>query len=288
MTGPAKVLVVLITVFAIALATMSSLLFAKREDFQAKLKQSEDYRKQETGQFNKSWSDMEQELAKVRAERDANRGRASEMELKNNLLADREKQLRTEVTAKTNQLDQLGGSLKAMMARDQARGAELDALQSKKQELLDEVAAKTRELQDLDQKSQALQSAKLDLENKLEKTQTELAKMTDAAGQQQQVLDNLYARFYEVRPIIDSMPMPDITGKVLYTEPGSDLVIVNVGTADQVRKNFEFTIYRGNQYIGKLRITNVEKDQAAGKVINMEKSQTIERGDSVGTQVKPI
>lgn len=56
-----------------------------------------------------------------------------------------------------------------------------------------------------------------------------------------------------------------IRGKVEEVDGGS--VSISVGAADGVKKDMEFVIHRGGQYVGKMKIQMVNPNQAAGKMI---------------------
>jgi chromosome segregation ATPase len=75
----------------------------------------------------------------------------------------------------------------------------------------------------------------------------------------------------------DSVERSSILGEI--TEIRDNLASISVGSAQGVRDGMEFTIYRNNQYLGKLRITKVLADQSAGELIS--KQGTIRNGDKV-------
>ncbi len=68
-----------------------------------------------------------------------------------------------------------------------------------------------------------------------------------------------------------------IRGRVL--EVAGDLVMVSVGRADGVKKNMVFVIHRGVQWVGDLKISNVDPNQSAGRLVRSDVAPT--PGDSV-------
>ena len=56
-----------------------------------------------------------------------------------------------------------------------------------------------------------------------------------------------------------------VRGKVL--EVANDLVTIGVGSADGVKRDMIFVIHRNGEYIGDLRITLVDPNQSAGRVV---------------------
>ncbi len=68
-----------------------------------------------------------------------------------------------------------------------------------------------------------------------------------------------------------------VRGKVL--EVANDLVTIGVGSADGVKKDMIFVIHRNGEYIGDLRITLVDPNQSAGRVVRSTLAPTT--GDDV-------
>ena len=68
-----------------------------------------------------------------------------------------------------------------------------------------------------------------------------------------------------VEPVSPATTTP-IRGRIV--EVQGDLATISVGSADGVQPGTVFVIYRGSDYIGDLKITDVEPDLAAGRVIH--------------------
>ncbi|MCH7924607.1 MAG: hypothetical protein IIC51_03645 [Planctomycetes bacterium] len=79
-----------------------------------------------------------------------------------------------------------------------------------------------------------------------------------------------------------------IRGHVL--EVDGNLVTLSVGSADGVKKNMVFVVYRGDQYVGDVKVTLVEPNQSAGRTTTSklavqpgdEATDSIGLGDSRG------
>jgi cell shape-determining protein MreC len=67
-----------------------------------------------------------------------------------------------------------------------------------------------------------------------------------------------------VKPLTPISPTP-VRGKVL--EVSGNLVTISVGSADGVKKDMIFRIERGAQYVGDLKISVVNPNQAAGRMV---------------------
>jgi len=55
-----------------------------------------------------------------------------------------------------------------------------------------------------------------------------------------------------------------IRGKIV--EVSGDIVTINVGKSDGVEKEMVFVIYRGDEYIGDMKVTLVDSDRSAGRI----------------------
>lgn len=75
---------------------------------------------------------------------------------------------------------------------------------------------------------------------------------------------------------------PEIKGSVVKIDPvteGVTFVQINVGTRDQVQKGMEFTVSRGDSFIGTIQISHVDVGEAVGQLTL--KNGDIKEGDSV-------
>jgi len=129
---------------------------------------------------------------------------------------------------------------------------------------------------DLESQVIDLQQRNIDLNDRVNELTTRVAVLLE---QKQQAQEQLGSR----RPGGASMPKatpptalgdvrsvsptttPAIRGKVV--EVAGDVVTVSVGSADGVEKEMVFVIHRGNEYIGDVKISVVDPDRAAGKLI---------------------
>jgi chromosome segregation ATPase len=76
---------------------------------------------------------------------------------------------------------------------------------------------------------------------------------------------------------------PKIDSYVLDVNRDLKLVVINKGSKDQVKTGYTFSVYRGSQFKGQVRIQDVQEGMASGIIIN-EKSP-ITRGDSASTGI---
>lgn len=82
-------------------------------------------------------------------------------------------------------------------------------------------------------------------------------------------------------PANEILAQPPIEALVLDVQKDLKLVILNKGKKDAVKPGYVFDIYRGSQYKGQVRITDVQDGMSSGQILN-EKT-AIGRGDSATT-----
>ncbi|HEX6862782.1 MAG TPA: hypothetical protein VF414_08205, partial [Thermoanaerobaculia bacterium] len=79
----------------------------------------------------------------------------------------------------------------------------------------------------------------------------------------------------------DVFAQPSIEALVLDVKKDLKLVILNKGKKDEVKPGYVFDIYRGSQYKGQVRITDVQDGMSSGLILN--EKNAIGRGDSATT-----
>lgn len=93
------------------------------------------------------------------------------------------------------------------------------------------------------------------------------------------------------QPITGAVPaeIVKVDGKVMGSKKNAsrsaELVHVSIGSDDQIVKDMKMDVYRGNQWIAEIRITDVYPDQAVGLVVERTRNGIIERGDDVTTKL---
>jgi hypothetical protein len=79
--------------------------------------------------------------------------------------------------------------------------------------------------------------------------------------------------------------MPAIDGQVTGTDEELNIVLISVGTDDNVKVGFTMTVFRGGEYVGKLVIDKVGPDWASGHMDRGVSKSFPMKGDSVATQL---
>jgi myosin heavy subunit len=152
-------------------------------------------------------------------------------------------------------------------ARDQAKEEKEDAIRAKESAQEEQLVVQT-ELNNI--KGEIAEKEKI-----VQRQQRELleAKQIISAAEKQGVrLDLLYTR---EKPV---------DGFITAVSKKLPLVMISLGSDDNIEKGYQFTVYRGNNYIGTVVIEDVYKDASAARIIKDKTRQKIQKGDSVTTR----
>lgn len=95
------------------------------------------------------------------------------------------------------------------------------------------------------------------------------------------ILDDMRARGLDVGT--DLVAVPTIRGKVMEVDLEHGIVILDVGAHDLVQNGYEFKVYRGEEFLGRVRVTNVFDDAAACDLIEPATGAAIRKGDDATT-----
>lgn len=162
--------------------------------------------------------------------------------------------------------------------------AELTSTQKQNQVLL------TQNI-DLQTRNQRLASRNLELTSQLTISTDENRNLQEklyAAEQQNKELQQVLASGRRVAPAAEapSGALPavppvagPIAGEVVQVDGG--YVSVNIGETSGVLSGMTFMVYRGEQYVGDLKIDNVRPKEAGGKLTMVRQGEQVQPGDRV-------
>jgi len=184
-------------------------------------------------------------------------------------------QVTTELTEQTSKVDNLNTQLAAAQktaddantALTQAK-ADSDKAKQALQHVTDVLGGKTPE-----EVQAAIQQAQSDL--------------TTAQSQQKILEDEYQAAQKQVADLTDSfnrektatMP-PGISGKVTFVNRAWNFVVLNVGLSNGIVPNGELIVYRGRDFLGKLKVTSAESNTCVADILPSAKGD-IQVGDDV-------
>jgi chromosome segregation ATPase len=181
----------------------------------------------------------------------------------------------TKLTAANSKIDDLDTQLKA--AQQQAADANAGVQKAND-------AAKTAQ-DALDAINKTLGGETPD-QYKADKAKAE-ADLAAAQSEEKILQDQLQASQQQVADLHDAinrsktgtMP-PGISGKVTFVDRAWNFVILDVGLSNGVVPNGELIVYRGRSFLGKIRVTKADPNDAVAEILPDSKAD-IQIGDSV-------
>lgn len=283
MTFVGKILVGLITAFALLFLGISTVVFTANTNW----KQATAKEKEKVGALKKTLDDANS--AKEAAEKAAEQAKGDHKlrtdEL-NNQITQLTAQMKTSQDQATQAQNALGLTQKNMqLALDEAtaKKAETDTLREQKAEVEKQANAfklKQTELLDkireLERQTETLKSNEKDLRDRAARLSTLLRR----AG----LPDN-------VEGVSASDAPPPVEGQVKRVDKGNSTLELSIGSDDGLAAGHELFLFRMHprpEYLGKIRILNVDSDQAVAKVIKGTISgKKVQEGDIVSSTLRP-
>jgi predicted nuclease with TOPRIM domain len=159
--------------------------------------------------------------------------------------------------------------------------AEKDALIKQKDDAVSDMQGAKDEMNTAVTEQHRLQAQIDDLDGQI----AELEKRLNAAGDEIEKKDLILAAYRDkYGEVPEWISMPPITAKVTNVSDEFNIVMLSVGTDDNVKVGYEFTIFRGAEYVGKVVINKVEKDYCAGYSKKEVERDVIQAGDDAKTR----
>jgi SMC interacting uncharacterized protein involved in chromosome segregation len=277
----AKILIVLNLVLAVVFLGASATFLGQQESWK---KKHDDIK-----------TASEAEIADLKAQRDGANRTARDQET---LASQRQEQIaevqgilqakESEYTQITERYSTLLGQYERLSQTYKDAIALNDSLTQQKNALINEKDAALTEKRNAIEEMNAAVTERKRVEGELESAQmdkSELAKrMTELADQHESQTVLLEAYVEKFGSLADVMNPPTIKARVTAVDNNLNIVMLSVGRDDGVKKGFAFTVYRGNEYIGKVIIDKVEADYASGYSVKELEQGAVQVGDSATTR----
>lgn len=201
---------------------------------------------------------------------------------------------------KISGLERDNGDLRSDVAEQKTRNSDLEARIAQKDKHLEDkdsvIARMEEEVQTLNSSyNEALESKKnaerlrnrslLDkeqLSQQLVDANKELAALREDFDNQELLLARIVDSGVRL-PDIGVPAAPAIDGVVVAVEDG--IVILSVGKDDGVEEGYEFTVYDGDSFLGKIQVTRVLDDMAGCKILFVENGMNISSGNKASTRL---
>lgn len=282
MTFVGKILVIVITAFALFFAALSTVVFTAstnwREAHDAQAKKNQDLSKKITDAENELKT-RESELTKEIQDRDQN------------------------LEALKAQIATIQNELQSLQTENTRLRTDNEVAQQTSKTAVEEAQALAAETATIRENFQAAQKQANDLkarQTQLTQDLYDLQRKFDTATQQNKDLREslaVYRNFLNSRGLPsdpaqvrlatgDAVAAPDVEGQVLTVNVRNDLVEISIGSDDGVVVGQEYFVYRSTEFIGKVKIVSAEADKAVGRVVSRYLGRKIAEGDNVAGQIR--
>jgi hypothetical protein len=137
-------------------------------------------------------------------------------------------------------------------------------------------AEKFRMKRDLDATTQELHEARVEFSSLSEKFNS--LELAYGAVEKKLGKDGIEA-------ILSGLVSPPIDALVEEVDGSLKLVVLSVGRQDEVKEGVEFTIYREDKFVGKVRVSKVYENLAGARVLFTAEGSDIRQGDRATTRI---
>ncbi len=240
-------------------------------------------REKEAKRLKEEKQDGEARIANLRALATEREKTAKEYKDKIQRIGEENNQLKRENLDFKTSLTKIGTDIKEINDRlrdKEARITELEkTIDNQKQVMEDATKAKEEaqnEQQRLEIQLSNLQGELAEKEKLLQRSQKELVEAKQVIRAVKDAGVNIPALFKRAKPL---------DGEIVAVSDQVPIVMINRGSDRGVEKGYQFTVFRGNQFIGRITVEEVYKDMSAARIVKDMTVKAIKRGDNVTTRI---
>ncbi len=285
MSTLAKVFVVLNLVFAVIYLGITAALLSKQENWYHKHENLRVTHEKDMKDKGEQINGLQAEVTRLTAANQTDRSEINrlnaELKSENEKYQNEAKKyndLNTELGKLREKYETLSKDLEEQRQGNVRLSAENDQLKAN----LDEaVKIKEQNIDDKMRLSKELEDAKMVLDN-LEKAHVELAKRNQ---ENENIIANYLAKL-KIRIPQELVKAPAIAGRVIGVSDQYNLVMISVGDQDGVKEGYEFTISRGKEFVGRVKVDKVFPDMCAASALEEYQREKIQKGDEARTRVE--
>ena len=276
----AKILVIFNLVLSLAFFGASTTMFFTRTEWRAA---ALDYKKQAEDALEQLESEYAEPIAKANKLAEE----IARQQTKNSELATTNRQLQSDVKGLTSKISEVQLSQKQL--------AEAAEASSKLSERLSETNdGLNKRIADLVSSAETAEDARAEAQRDVTRiklsydqlktlhSEVVIAKKDaeDALEQKEILLVHLKRKGIDVE---DTTPQAQVDGQVEAVDLENELVVLSVGRDQGVREGSQFTVSRGGNFIGKVKVIQLYDDFAGARIIYAQDGDDIEGGDRILT-----
>lgn len=283
----AKIFIVIQAVLVMTYLGMSATLYQHRRDWRTSYQQLK-------GRYSTAVARAQKEIRALR----------SYVKAKDDMISSKEREVRSLKTQLDHALQEAQGAKQLF----ENKRAEFNQLQNNFQSLSDRFGEAQREISklrsDLDERTTQRDTAI----KRREVAEGQVARLTALTTSLETDLGDLRKTFSDTRRelrdkellismaeaagvnfelLVPGPPVPAIDGTVtaVKTDVDPPLVLLSVGADEKVERGYHFSIYRNNQFVGKVVVEKVLRDSAGCRLLFAAEGQTVQPGDKAATRL---
>jgi DNA repair exonuclease SbcCD ATPase subunit len=264
MSGLGKIFVVINLVFSLVIVGAAAAYLSKADEWKTQydeLKTEHDVKVNELTQVRSDWDVFRSQSEKDMTEK---MNQISDLEMNNAELQD---QLKSE-RVNNQQLRDDVSRINTVLQNFQTN---INELNTRNSELEDQNAAMRNERLDAQQKEKEARDNLIRVEGELQRAREQIeslemrvAELDQEREQITNVLEHAKNQGFDIASIA---AIPEINAYVAEVNNEIGFVILSVGGDDQVQKGYPFHVYRGDRYLGEVRVDEVFPDHASAMIM---------------------
>lgn len=170
------------------------------------------------------------------------------------------------------QMERMRQDLLAARSESKDYLAKADAVRDRFAELSDQERRAVEAAAELQAQNESLQRSLAELDRSSAKREDELKQK-----------DLILARLRDQGVSVADTSVPPIRGTVMAVDPESGVVVLNVGKSSSVQVGYEFTVVRGDRYVGRVRVREVDPGWCGATLVEKMQKDKIKVGDQAVT-----
>ena len=281
MSALAKVFVVFVFILSIAFFGTSATLFKIRFDWKTAYQQ---LRKSSDDAVD----DLEVRITELSGEVDRKANDLAQSKFREDQLAAEKLKLTDDLQAEQSNVEAARSELAKTVTLIEQQTVSLENAATSIQKLSDQIQEKDQQLTNAIDNARVAKEERDAMRLDLQKSQQDLhVARTEytSLSSEFDTLQLLVERYRTVMPELPGPTLPPIDALVNAVDNEEKLVVLSKGKDDEVKAGFEFTVYRGEKFIGKVQVIKVYPNLSGAKILFTKDDAEIQRGDEASTRV---
>lgn len=147
------------------------------------------------------------------------------------------------------------------------------------------------------QVTEGASKAKEEAQNEQQRLEIQLSNLQGELAEKEKLLQRSQKELFEAKQIIRAVKEAGVNipalfkrakpldGQIVAVSEQVPIVMLSLGSDRGVEKGYQFTVFRNNQFIGRVVVEEVYKDMSAARIIKDMTVKAVKRGDSITTRI---